>query len=680
MSGPSSVTATNNILTLNDFRQLTVNRDVNKGTLIVRRDAQDPKKIVGLECACHHAVFKSWNKPELITDEMRNDLTDSFRYVVNGALDEIGKTLKDGTAGKKVGAALKNKIDSRIAALKEAFSSVIDGATEKSDLRALPRTVIGNLVVALDELNRFSVEDLETLSVEELKAFASGSWKVGDFNLTDQRTLPCDTDTLNKIAAAIKVFIQEAIPGTKKHAELLDRGETIQALVNQLDYSKFQSAVNPKQWRNEYNKWMTPLRRETLGVLPLKMETELKELFKLAYRHCADDDRTGANNNFEEMKKNLDRLSKEIVKQRETKIRAFEQVTLRNGLDVELEDSMTAVLKLVANHGIKIDKNSVWGLFERLERQEKGDWKIFKELGCSRLDTFIALRNLTKKVRQILADANKPKPVEEKPVEKPKDETKSTVSQKPVDWSKVSPLGGMRENPIEKKILGENPVEVNSDETKPAEEKKPGFAFGGKLRLEYSRDEIGKRYNSADIAFDRSKTVKDRGLALAGEVWTTCRGMHFREAVYHLFNEIAARHPFLSSASDNFSGDYEIEDYLRFLEEFADRFEDDDSSTMGDFYDDIYSELFTTKAWISDDRFRDDMELALDLLCEMYKDQENLQEVDGESLKNYLGVENVVDGKGKKSKPVNVLEKAVEVFQGVQEAKKKVASIVESAS
>lgn len=161
MPGPSSVN-TNNTSLFDAFKQLTVGREMNRGTLeAVKKDG----KVVELKCSQHHF----YSGEVKVSQQDAQDLRALLKTAVYETIDmEFGRItgsfivdrgLEDEQVGKLF--ALKKDL---VDALDQRFGITGDTRLLRSDIEK----VIANVQVVVDELKGMSVENLQKVEPKDL--------------------------------------------------------------------------------------------------------------------------------------------------------------------------------------------------------------------------------------------------------------------------------------------------------------------------------------------------------------------------------------------------------------------------------------------------------------------------------------------------------------------------------
>ena len=172
----TSIKATDNQLTLDDFRKLTTNRKGNAGTLKLVKDASG--NVTGLKCAQHHSIRKLANVFESVSAKDAKELHTQLKDLVEKELEAI--------LGQKLGNLpsfnRKDKLNSLISLFDKDMS--IEGADHK--IVPLKRTQIEQVLLKLDQLKKMDGESMRLYGPEAINRALGNA---GSFAEADVRAL-----------------------------------------------------------------------------------------------------------------------------------------------------------------------------------------------------------------------------------------------------------------------------------------------------------------------------------------------------------------------------------------------------------------------------------------------------------------------------------------------------------
>ena len=172
----TSIKATDNQLTLDDFRKLTTNRKGNAGTLKLVKDASG--NVTGLKCAQHHSIRKLANVFESVSANDVKELHTQLKDLVKKELEAI----LDQKLGNLPSFNRKDKLNSLISLFDKDMS--IEGADHK--IVPLKRTQIEQVLLKLDQLKKMDGESMKLYGSEAINRALGNA---GSFAEADVRAL-----------------------------------------------------------------------------------------------------------------------------------------------------------------------------------------------------------------------------------------------------------------------------------------------------------------------------------------------------------------------------------------------------------------------------------------------------------------------------------------------------------
>lgn len=154
----TSIRATNNQLSLDDFRQLTTNRKGNAGTLKLVKDGSG--NITGLKCAQHHSLRKLKNVFESVSVDEAQDLQTQLKDLVEKEVTSIlDQKLANLSASSRA-----DKLKSLISLLDKDMS--IEGS--RHQIVPLKRTQIEQVLLKIDQLKKMDAESMRLYGAEAI--------------------------------------------------------------------------------------------------------------------------------------------------------------------------------------------------------------------------------------------------------------------------------------------------------------------------------------------------------------------------------------------------------------------------------------------------------------------------------------------------------------------------------
>lgn len=155
--------------------------------------------------------------------------------------------------------------------------------------------------------------------------------------------------------------------------------------------------------KEDINDYMDKLKNLFNGHLSKTTENKLWKMFRRAFDYVEADKFADADEVFHKMGYLISDEAFAVSKERDRFLRRLDSTLKKHGLGIKTGDDGGINLSFVAyKDHIGFDKETLWGVFLAIERQNKDDQKLLKELRCNNLDTFIAYRELCKDLQGLL--------------------------------------------------------------------------------------------------------------------------------------------------------------------------------------------------------------------------------------------------------------------------------------